>query len=189
GERGGGGVGGQPVGEVGRAEGGAGDAEADAVELPPFEHGGLGGVEAVRVGRIAGKVVLQPQPLRRQAPERPPAGEDVLPELPGIARVGIAAGHPDNRDPFPDSLSPLTPAPPPAWRRRAAPWPPPAAPRATWRRAGRRGRRTPPSGRRTGRRPCGTPSACRRPRPPRRRRRSARAPCAASSPGRSPCRR
>ncbi len=93
---------GQPVGEVGGPVGAAGHLEAHAVELPPFEQGRLGQVEAVRIVGIVGivgkprQIIGEVQPLRRHPPEGPPAGEHVLPQLARRAGIGVAARHADD---------------------------------------------------------------------------------------------
>ena len=88
----------EPVREIGRPVGAAGDAEADAVEVPPLEHGRLERVRAIGRGRVGREVVLHPEPLGGQAPKGPALREDVAPQLVGRVGVRVAARHADDRD-------------------------------------------------------------------------------------------
>ena len=99
----------QPVRRVGRAVGAAGDPEAHPVELPAVQDRRLLGVDPVRVAPIA-VVVGEVEPDPRNPPERPPPGQDVVPQLFGPVRVGVLARQADDGDAAHDPARPATPA-------------------------------------------------------------------------------
>ena len=78
------------MGHVGGAKGASGDSKTDPVELVTFEQRRFH-----RVDRIfsVGWIILQPQSLGWQPPERTTAGQNIFPELSRRSSVRISTGH------------------------------------------------------------------------------------------------
>jgi len=58
------------------------------------------GIDAVRIDIVVRRIVLQPQPFFRNAPESAATSQHGLPKFLGRARVRISARHSDDRDCF-----------------------------------------------------------------------------------------
>ena len=84
--------------QVSGAKGAADNTKGHPVEFVTFNHRSFGRVRAIGRRAISAEIVLGSEPFGRQAAEGPSLGQHVFPQLSGSARVGINAGHSDDRD-------------------------------------------------------------------------------------------
>ena len=108
---------GQPVRHVGGPVRAARDLVLHPVELEVTQYRGAGRVEPVRRLRIRGPVVGVVHPLVGQPPERPPAGQHVLPEFPWGSGIRIAKADANNGDPLVAHVHRLTARQPDGFKR------------------------------------------------------------------------